>query len=137
MFKRWSPKALLCCVSKGTLILVTVAAGIAGVIAAVAALPHTPHEPTPPGVMDYVIVGVVVFGFVGIMLSLICSANITYCQVAVETRRRPWYWLPKRFGGDPLPAREMRKCKEGGAGREETDAEYRTRLGLPAEPQRA
>ncbi len=60
----------------------------------------------------------------------ICAGTITYCQAAVETGRRPWYWLPARFGGDPLPGRQMVKCEGCGHQKEETDDQYRVRLGL-------
>lgn len=66
------------------------------------------------------------------LLSAICRSTITYCQVAVDTGRRPWYFLP--WIGDPVPPREQKQdecptCKHV-ATREETENEYRTRLGL-------
>jgi hypothetical protein len=68
------------------------------------------------------------FGLAGMLLAAICSANITYCQVAVDTKRKPWYWLPKWAGGDPLPGRELVKCASCGNEEPESDEAYRARV---------
>lgn len=74
-----------------------------------------------------------VFWAAAVLLSWICSSSITYCQAAVDTRRPWYYWLPRI--GNPLPARQTvsktcATCQHTEA-REETEDEYRARLGLP------
>lgn len=63
-----------------------------------------------------------------LLLMQICSSNIVYCQLAVDTKRKPWYWLPKKWGGDPLPGREWTNCEKCGHGEPETDEAYRARV---------
>jgi hypothetical protein len=75
-----------------------------------------------------VVISLCAFGIGLLFLFAICSANITYCQVAVETRRKPWYWLPAWAGGDPLPGREIAICEHCKHGEPETDAQYRARV---------
>lgn len=72
--------------------------------------------------------GLIAFTLAALLLSAICSSNITYCQAAVETNRKPWYWLPKRLGGNPLPGRELKKCASCGVAKAESDEQYRARV---------
>lgn len=93
---------------------------------------HEQCERQPPPKLEtgfvFGILGLMAFMFIALLLAAICSANITYCQAAVDTGRRPWYWVPKI--GDPLPGRGMIKCGHCGESKPETDDEYRARLGL-------
>lgn len=73
--------------------------------------------------------GICLFGFLAALLAGICQGSIAYCQAAVDTGRRPWYWVP--WIGDPLPPRELVACESCGHASPESDDEYRKRLGLP------
>ena len=133
--KMYSLKAITCCISKAMLRI----ASVAGVMAFVLFLAIT-YSTVPGGLTDTawgIWIGRIFMGLKVIMVLLfvtvlfvgMCSKSIGYCQVAVDTGRRPWYWLPKI--GNPLPPKEMLTCESCGNTSPETDDEYRERLGLP------
>jgi hypothetical protein len=83
----------------------------------------------PPAWVGYALGGTLAFVVAAAVLGGVCSGNIAYCQAAIDTGRRPWYWLPKI--GNPLPPRQMSACESCGHQKPETDDQYRARLGLP------
>lgn len=152
-WKSHSWKAITCCVSKGMLVLLAIVSGIGIFMAGLAYSAHRGEQKRaahrihctelaekqdwarwkeecegkePPLWPLAVLGGIAAFGLGTLVLYAICSDQISYCQAAVDTGRKPWYWIT-----DPLPPREMKKCTSCGSEKPETEAQYRTRLGLP------
>jgi hypothetical protein len=159
-WKAYSWKAITCCVSKGVLTLLAgvavLAAGITLLVyinrwtdrvdPVVTCFEHSdgttsctePPKPAPTwwgkaiGVASIALLCFGLFAASTAAVGAICSSTITYCQVAVDTKRRPWYFLP--WIGDPLPKREVRATTCEACGNvefePESENEYRARLGL-------
>lgn len=173
---RYSARAIVCCVGKGTLILLAIACGLGAaglgittceqaqsrareaaltarsvrcdelrtryhatddevIRKAIEAEWETDCAVDPyassslPGWVGAVAGGAAAFAFAAAILFVICSSQISSCQVAVDSGRRPWYWVPR--WGNPLPPRErVVTCEACRSTREETEDEYRARLGL-------
>jgi hypothetical protein len=124
---KYSVKAIVCCLSKGVLMMGVFGGFIMGIVVLGFWCDKT-FDISPPLWLGAAFGAIVISGAVGGILFAICSETIPSCQIAVDTHRKPWYWLP--WVGDPLPSREYRECRECGQSRLEEEDEYRERLGL-------
>ena len=141
-WKAYSWKAITCCVSKGVLTLLGVLCFLGALIGVSVFMAHATRDvgTAPDWVRELFPIALIALmatgGFVSAaaLVASICSSQISYCQAAVDTGRKPWYWIPWSRIADPLPPREWiettcEHCEHTSA-REETEAEYRERLGL-------